>query len=216
MVGAVTGIRAVLFDRDGTLVVDVPYNGDPHLVAPVAGAAEAVAALRDAGLALAVVTNQSGIGRGMITTRQVEAVNARVESLIGPIGPWLVCPHAPEDGCDCRKPRPGLVLRAAATLEVPPAACVVVGDRAADLGAAAAAGARSILVPSTATGDADRAAAPVVARSLVEAVELILAEGSPHPPPASRHRGDGGRSSSRGWMRKAPGPEKMRGDGGIE
>jgi histidinol-phosphate phosphatase family protein len=174
MVGPVTGVRAVLLDRDGTLVVDVPYNGDPGRVAPVDGAADAVAALRDAGLALAVVTNQSGIGRGMITARQVDAVNARIDRLIGPLGPWVVCPHAPDAGCECRKPKPGLVVRAAALLGVPPAACVVVGDRAADVGAAAAAGARSILVPSPATGDADRAAAPVVADSLRGAVDLIL------------------------------------------
>lgn len=169
--------RAVLFDRDGTLVVDVPYNGDPERVRPVDGAAAAVRALRDGGLPLAVVTNQSGIGRGMITARQVGAVNARVDALIGPIGPWFICPHAPHDGCDCRKPRPGLVLRAAAALGVPPDACVLVGDRAADVGAAAAAGARSILVPSAATTAEERAQAAVTAADLAEAVALILAEG---------------------------------------
>lgn len=171
-----SGIHAVLFDRDGTLVVDVPYNGEPDLVVPVDGAREAVAALRDAGVPLAVVTNQSGVGRGMITREQVDAVNARVEALIGPVGPWFICPHAPDDGCDCRKPRPGLVLQAAAALGVPPATCVLVGDRAADVGAAAAAGARSILVPSQATGDEERAQARVIAADLATAVTLILAE----------------------------------------
>src|SRR5690348_5559568 len=109
---------AVLLDRDGTLVVDVAYNGDPDRVTPVPGAAEALARLRDAGVALALVSNQSGVARGLLTLAEVEAVNRRLEDLIGPVGPWLVCPHGPDDGCGCRKPAPGLVLAAAAALGV--------------------------------------------------------------------------------------------------
>ncbi len=95
---------AVLFDRDGTLVVDVPYNGDPDRVALRPGAREAVERLRRAGIPTGVVSNQSGIARGLLTEREMHAVNARVEDLLGPLGPWTYCPHGPEDGCGCRKP----------------------------------------------------------------------------------------------------------------
>ena len=109
---------AVLFDRDGTLVRDVPYNGRPDLVEPMPGAAAATARLRQAGLALGVVTNQSGIGRGIITAEQGASVNQRVDELLGPFGSWAVCPHGPDDGCACRKPAPQLVQQAAADLGV--------------------------------------------------------------------------------------------------
>ncbi len=143
--------RAVLLDRDGTLVVDVPYNGDPARVRPMPGAAEAVDRLRREGVATAVVSNQSGVARGYIADGQVAAVNRRVEDLLGDLGPWLICPHAPEDGCACRKPRPGLVIRAARALGVAPAECVVIGDIGADVDAARAAGARAVLVPTPRT-----------------------------------------------------------------
>lgn len=165
---------AVLFDRDGTLVVDVPYNGDPALVDPMPGAVAAVARARAAGLATGVVSNQSGIARGLLTRTQVDAVNARVGQLFGGFGTWQVCPHAPADGCPCRKPAPGLVLAAAATLGVAPDRCVVVGDIGADVGAAAAAGARSVLVPTPTTRRAEVDAAPVVLRTLADAVDLVL------------------------------------------
>ena len=89
---------AVLFDRDGTLVVDVPYNGDPDLVQPVPGARAALDRLRAAGVPTALVSNQSGIARGLLTRAQVDAVNARLEELVGPLGPVFVCEHGPGDG----------------------------------------------------------------------------------------------------------------------
>ncbi len=165
---------AVLFDRDGTLVVDVPYNGDPDRVELVPGAREAVERLRRAGVPTAVVSNQSGIARGLLTEGDVEAVNARVEELLGPLGPWTHCPHAPEDGCGCRKPAPGLVLRAAAALGVEPQDCVVIGDIGADVEAARAAGARGILVPTPHTLPEEVAAAERVAPDLGRAVDLAL------------------------------------------
>ncbi|MEA2245456.1 MAG: hypothetical protein QOD24_5012, partial [Solirubrobacteraceae bacterium] len=165
---------AVLLDRDGTLVVDVPYNGDPERVAPVPGAEAAVQRLRRAGVKLAVISNQSGVGRGLLTEEQVTAVNRRVEELLGPVGPWLVCPHAPEAGCDCRKPAPGLVLQAAALLGVDPRRCAVIGDIGADMEAAGAAGARGVLVPTPATRRAEIRAAAEVAYDLDAAVDLLL------------------------------------------
>jgi histidinol-phosphate phosphatase family protein len=165
---------AVLLDRDGTLVVDVPFNGDPERVVPMAGAQRALDRLRDAGVRTAVVTNQSGIARGLLTPRDVAAVNARVERLLGPLGPWLVCPHGPDDGCGCRKPRPGLVLDAAARLGITPGRCALIGDIGADVEAARAAGARPVLVPNDRTQADEVAAAPETAATLEEAVELLL------------------------------------------
>lgn len=167
--------RAVLFDRDGTLVHDVPYNGDPEKVTPVDGAAAAVARVRAAGLATAVVSNQSGIARGLITPDQVDAVNARVDDLLGPFDAWHVCPHGPADACGCRKPRPGMVLAAAAALGVRPEQCVLIGDIGADVEAAQAAGAASVLVPTEVTRVEEVADAPVTAPDLATAVDLVLA-----------------------------------------
>jgi histidinol-phosphate phosphatase family protein len=165
---------AVLFDRDGTLVEDVPYNGDPARVAAMPGAREALERLRVAGVKTAVVSNQSGIGRGLLTADQVDAVNRRIEELLGPLGPWLTCPHLPGDGCGCRKPAPGLVLRAARALGVDPGRCVVVGDIGSDVEAARAAGARAVLVPTPRTLPEEVAAAETVAPTLPAAVDLVL------------------------------------------
>jgi histidinol-phosphate phosphatase family protein len=134
-------VRAVLFDRDETIVVDVPFNGDPARVEPAPKARELLDRLRAAGLRLAVVSNQSGVGRGLITSEQVEAVNRRIDELLGPFDGFFVCPHAPEDACECRKPKPKLILDAAHALGVDPSRCVVVGDRESDVEAGRAAGA---------------------------------------------------------------------------
>jgi HAD superfamily hydrolase (TIGR01662 family) len=166
--------RAVLFDRDGTLVVDVPYNGDPTRVVPMPGARAALDRLRSAGVRVAVVSNQSGIGRGLLSVDQVAAVNRRIESLLGPLDPWLLCPHAPDAACDCRKPSPGLVLRAAEALGVAPTDCALVGDTGADVEAARAAGARGVLVPNVVTRREEIDAAPEVASDLAAAVDLLL------------------------------------------
>jgi histidinol-phosphate phosphatase family protein len=165
---------AVLLDRDGTLIEDRPYDADPARVVPMPGARPALDRLRRAGVRLAVVSNQSGVGRGLISARELAAVNRRVEELLGPLGPWLVCLHAPEDGCDCRKPAPGLVLQAAERLGVAPADCVVVGDIGADVEAARAAGARAVLVPTPKTRGEELLAAPATARDLGGAVDLLL------------------------------------------
>lgn len=167
-------VQAVLFDRDGTLVHDVPYNGDPDLVRPIDGAVAAVARVREAGLATGVVSNQSGIARGLLTRDRVDAVNARVDGLFGGFGTWQVCPHGPDDRCDCRKPAPGMVLSAAAALGVDARRCVVIGDIGADVGAATAAGAASVLVPTPVTRADEVDAAPVVAADLGTAVDLVL------------------------------------------
>jgi histidinol-phosphate phosphatase family protein len=164
----------VLLDRDDTLVHDVPYNGDPARVDPVDGAREALMRLRRAGVRVAVVSNQSGVGSGRITRDQVDAVNARVEELLGPFEGFYICPHDRDEGCNCRKPAPGLVRQACAALGVPAHRTAVVGDIGSDVGAALAAGAEAVLVPTPVTRREEVAAAPQVAADLAAAVDLLL------------------------------------------
>jgi histidinol-phosphate phosphatase family protein len=166
--------EAVLLDRDGTLLFDVAYNGDPAKVAPMPGVLRALERLRSRGLRLAVISNQSGIGRGLIDAEQVSAVNRRAEELLGPVGPWLHCPHGPEQGCGCRKPKPGLVLEAAERLGISPDRCAVIGDIAADVQAAQAAGAAAVIVPTVRTEAEDVRMAPAAADSIEAAVERLL------------------------------------------
>jgi D-glycero-D-manno-heptose 1,7-bisphosphate phosphatase len=165
---------AVLFDRDGTLVHDVPYNADPALVRPVDGARAVLDDLRARGVRIGVVSNQSGIGRGLFTHRELDRVNARVEELLGPIGTWQVCPHRESDGCACRKPAPGLVLAACAALDVPPHRTTVIGDIESDVLAALAAGADAVLVPTPATRPDEVERAPRKASDLRAAVRLAV------------------------------------------
>jgi HAD superfamily hydrolase (TIGR01662 family) len=165
---------AVLFDRDATLIADVPYNGDPDLVEPMPGARAALDRLRAAGLPLGVVTNQSGLARGYFTGAQLDAVNRRVEDLLGPFDDWQICPHDDTAGCGCRKPAPGMVIAAAEALGTTPARCVLIGDIGRDMTAALAAGAAGVLVPTPVTLPPEVAAAPAVAADLAAAVDLVL------------------------------------------
>ncbi|MEU7375938.1 HAD family hydrolase [Streptomyces albidoflavus] len=166
---------AVLFDRDGTLVVDVPYNADPAAVRLMPGARESVRLLREHGVPTGVVSNQSGVGRGLLTPADVLRVNRRADALLGGLDVWVFCPHAPSEGCLCRKPAPGLVLRAARRLGVAPQRCAVVGDIGADVSAARAAGAYGVLVPTARTLAEEVAAAPHTAPDLLTAVRGLLA-----------------------------------------
>jgi histidinol-phosphate phosphatase family protein len=165
---------AVLFDRDGTLIVDVPGNADPARVAPMPGAREALDALRAAGIATAVITNQPAVGDGVLAADALAAINARAEALLGPVGPVFACTHPSAAVCGCRKPAAGLVMAAARALGVAPEACVVIGDIGADVAAAQAAGARAILVPTAVTRAEEVAAAPLIARDVREAVALVI------------------------------------------
>ena len=153
-------VKGVLFDRDGTIVIDVPYNGDPALVQPVTDAKASLDRLRAAGLRVGVLTNQSGIGRGMITEEEMRAVNARIDALLGPFDGWFICPHAPEEDCDCRKPKPKLVFDAASQWGIDAREIVVVGDKQSDADVASNAGAAGILIESGST------LAPIVERIL--------------------------------------------------
>lgn len=167
-------LRAVLFDRDGTLIRDVPYNGDPSRVRPMPQAREVLESLRSRGIATGVLSNQSGIGRGILTRKQVAAVNVRVEQLLGPFDVWEICPHRAEDGCKCRKPAPGLIRRACLRLGISPGEAAYVGDIGSDVEAAHAAGVRGVMVPTALTLPAEVVAAPETAADLRSAVDLLL------------------------------------------
>lgn len=170
---------AVLFDRDDTIIEDGPFLNDPDGVRLKPGAHQALSALREKGLLIGVVTNQSGVARGLITDAQLQAVNARVESVLGPFHSWQVCVHDTGDGCRCRKPEPGMVLAAAAELDVDPTRCVMIGDTGGDVNAALNARARAVLVPTARTLPHEVAAArrrARVAPDLTTAVDLVLRE----------------------------------------
>jgi len=167
-------LKAVLFDRDGTLVIDVPYNGDPSKVRPFPGARKVLDELRGLGLATGVLSNQSGVARGILTLDQVNSVNNRVEELLGPFDVWEVCPHSAEDSCRCRKPAPGMIHSACDRLGIHASEAAFIGDIGSDVEAARAAGARGVLVPTPVTREEEVAAAPEVAADLEQAVALLL------------------------------------------
>lgn len=137
--------RAMLFlDRDGTLMEDAGYPNDPAQVRLIPGAAESVRLLANLGFVPAVVSNQSGLARGLILPWQAVAVHQRFVDLFeheaGLPLPCYYCPHGPDDGCDCRKPKPGLLLKAAAALDMIGKPGVMVGDKPSDVEAGLAAG----------------------------------------------------------------------------
>ncbi len=142
--------KAVFLDRDGTLVPDRGYLADPRGIELLPGVAEGLRTLMNAGFLLVVVTNQSGVGRGMFPMAAIEAQHQRLSQLLADRGVELagieVCPHCPEDDCDCRKPRPGMLLRAARRLHLDLSSCFMVGDRCTDVQAGAAVGCRTVLV----------------------------------------------------------------------
>lgn len=149
--------RAVFLDKDGTLIVDVPYNVDPALIALAPGAAEALPRLHAAGYRLVVITNQSGVARGRFGVEALGPVEARLRELLAglgvPLAGFAFCPHHPGGSvaeyavaCDCRKPAPGMVVRLAAELGVDPARSWFVGDILNDVEAGRRAGCRTVLL----------------------------------------------------------------------
>ncbi|MEM9175229.1 MAG: D-glycero-beta-D-manno-heptose 1,7-bisphosphate 7-phosphatase [Myxococcota bacterium] len=143
----------VLLDRDGVINEDraefIREVDDWH---PLPGSLAAIARLHRAGRRVVIVTNQSGIARGLIAPSALEAIHVRLRSEVeaagGAIAGIFHCPHHPDDGCVCRKPRPGLIEAAARTLGFDPRAASMVGDRRSDVEAARAAGCRAVLVRS--------------------------------------------------------------------
>jgi D-glycero-D-manno-heptose 1,7-bisphosphate phosphatase len=145
-----TSNRAIFLDRDGTLMEDTNYVGDVERVILIPGAAAALKRLQEAGYKLFVVTNQSGVGRGYFTREAVEAIHAHLDDHFGKAGVrfdrYYVCPHHPEDNCDCRKPKPKFLLEAAREYGLDLARSFMVGDRPTDIQTGVTAGTKAILV----------------------------------------------------------------------
>lgn len=157
--------RAVFVDRDGTVIWDAGYPRDPADVAVIPGAADALAELARRGFAVVVVSNQSGIGRGLVTQQQADAVHDRFVAVLQDLGARVdgayYCPHAPDEGCSCRKPSPELVFRAADDLGLDVAGSFMVGDKPTDVETGRRAGCTTILLDlrgDVATHDADHVA----------------------------------------------------------
>jgi len=184
---------AVFLDRDGTLIEEVGHLGEPERVVVLPGVPKALRRLADEGFALVVVSNQAGIARGLFTEEAVRAVSARAAELLAGEGApeldgWYFCPHHPDftGACDCRKPAPGMLRRAAEEHGLELTASWMVGDHPIDAGAARAAGARPILV-RTGHGlleghDEDPGPDVSVVEDLPAAADLILADDPGSPP----------------------------------
>jgi len=174
------GRPAVFLDRDGTMIVDRHYLCDPDGVELLPGAVAGLRRMQALGLALVVVTNQSGLGRGYYDQTAATRVRQRLDDMLAAGGVRLdgvyVCPHAPQDACTCRKPLPGLVEQAGRELGLDPAAGFVIGDKACDIDLGRAVGAVTILV-TTGYGRETLAAGACrpdhVAADLVEAAAII-------------------------------------------
>ncbi len=189
--------RAVFLDKDGTLVEDVPYNVDPARIRLAPGAGEGLRLLRQVGYRLIVVSNQSGVARGYFGEAALRAVETRLRELAVEAGAevdgFYYCPHyaggvvqAYAVECTCRKPAPGLILRAAADLGIDPDASWMVGDILDDVEAGRHAGCRTVLLDNGHETEwliGPERVPDVTAADLLEAAEVIL-EGERSSPPA--------------------------------
>jgi len=176
---------AVFVDRDGTLNASVEYLGEPAGLKLHPGVPEGLKALHDAGFLIIMISNQSGIGRGLFTWAQLEAIHVRLRQLLEAGGASLdaiyVCPHRPEERCRCRKPEPWLFEMAIASFEVDPHRSYMIGDLELDILPAAKLGCRTVLVPDPSHRDKTLAELSswsvqpdAVAQSFSEAVSWIL------------------------------------------
>lgn len=140
---------AVFLDRDGTLIEDVGYPKDPEQVRWVPGAVQALHLLKDQGFRLVVISNQSGVGRGMISEGEALSVHERFMQFMADEGVEIdgvyYCLHAPEEGCRCRKPEPGMLLDAARDHKIDLQISYMIGDKVADGATGQRLGCRGIL-----------------------------------------------------------------------
>jgi D-glycero-D-manno-heptose 1,7-bisphosphate phosphatase len=169
---------AVFFDRDGTLIEEAHYCADPARVKILPGVPAALQRLKDAGFRIFVITNQSGIGRGLITEAQYRAVEAEMlrQAGAGLIDAVYFCPETPDAGSPRRKPEPGMVREAAAEHGVDLSHSYLVGDKAADIECGRRAGTRTILV-RTGYGATQDCEPDFVAADATAAIDWILRQG---------------------------------------
>ena len=173
--------RLVMIDRDGTLTVERNYLASPEQLELIERSASALRLLRAAGLPAVVVTNQSGLARGYFDQPTLERIHARLSDMLAAEGAvidaFYVCPHHPDDRCQCRKPAAALAHRAAADFSADLRASFVIGDKPCDLGLGKAVGATTILVRTGYGADvaqsADAAEADYIVGDLYDAASLI-------------------------------------------
>ncbi len=178
--------RAIFLDKDGTLINDVPYNVDPDLITLRPGTIPGLAAFQSAGYRLVVVTNQSGVARGLFPESALIGVASRLRELLAEhsirVDRFDYCPHHPEAlvpeyrvDCECRKPAPGMLVRSALALKVSLAESWMIGDRPADIGAGIRAGCRTVLIGNSSLDDPPARERPdLTASDLNAAAQLIL------------------------------------------
>lgn len=139
---------ALFIDKDGTLIRDVPYNIDPAHVRLMPGAGPALRRLQEQGYKLIVISNQSGVARNLFKENDLRPVNSRIQTLLAPYGvkmdAFYYCPHGESDACECRKPLPGMILRAARDHAIDPGVSWMIGDILHDIEAGNRAGCRTI------------------------------------------------------------------------
>lgn len=171
--------RAVFLDRDGTIMTDVEYCGDPQLVHVFETAPEALRRLRDAGYKIIIITNQSGIGRGYFTEAEYRAVEREVERQVGPgvIDGTYFCRDLPDSGSKRRKPEPGMIFEAQRDHQIDLGRSFMIGDKQIDAECGRRAGLRTILVRSGQEQHDGAASADWIADDLAEAAEIILRHG---------------------------------------
>ncbi|MCL0092277.1 D-glycero-beta-D-manno-heptose 1,7-bisphosphate 7-phosphatase [Dehalococcoidia bacterium] len=173
------GKRAVFLDRDGTIARDVHYCHRVEDFELLPTVAEAIRLLNTNSLKVVVITNQSGIARGYFTEEILAQIHDRMKQELAKDGAWVdaiyYCPHHPDDGCECRKPKTGLFLQAARELDIDLSRSFVVGDMPMDIDAGRALGSKTVLVT---TGSQGGIVDPpdYTAGSLLEAVKWILKE----------------------------------------
>jgi histidinol-phosphate phosphatase family protein len=168
--------KAVFVDKDGTLVIDVPYNIDPARVALAPGAQEAVGKLAAAGYRVIVVSNQPGAALGLFAEKALGVIEERLRSLLPRLDAFYYCPHAPDAGCRCRKPAPGLLERAAREHGLELARSWMIGDILDDVEAGRRAGCRTILLDvgnETQWVVSDQRSPHHIAAGLGEAADII-------------------------------------------
>jgi D-glycero-D-manno-heptose 1,7-bisphosphate phosphatase len=165
----------VFLDRDGVLNVRPPeheYLTSAERFAWLPGARAAVAELKGAGWKVAVVSNQRGVARGLVSSGTLAEIEARIQADLGPdaaLDGFFYCPHDLDEGCDCRKPRPGLIVRAAAELGIEAEGSWMIGDDESDIAAGRAAGCSTILI----SADASNTAADLVEPDLATAARRL-------------------------------------------